>query len=99
MLRIPCPWCGPRDEREFRYGGESHVQRPETGPEVTDEIWGNYLHGRRNTKGPHGERWVHTFGCGQWFNMNRDTRTHEIVVTYPLSARPPAARATRTATS
>ncbi|MBL8960475.1 MAG: sarcosine oxidase subunit delta, partial [Gemmatimonadetes bacterium] len=22
MLQIPCPWCGPREEEEFRYGGE-----------------------------------------------------------------------------
>ncbi|MGZ8625813.1 MAG: sarcosine oxidase subunit delta, partial [Actinomycetota bacterium] len=24
MLLIPCPWCGPRDEVEFRYGGQAH---------------------------------------------------------------------------
>ena len=23
MLLIPCPWCGPRDEVEFRYGGQA----------------------------------------------------------------------------
>ena len=23
MLLIPCPWCGPRDEAEFRYGGQA----------------------------------------------------------------------------
>ncbi len=23
MLRIPCPWCGERDETEFRYRGDA----------------------------------------------------------------------------
>ena len=27
MLQIPCPWCGPRDEIEFSYGGEAHIIR------------------------------------------------------------------------
>ena len=34
MLQIPCPYCGVRDEEEFRFGGESHVARPT--PEATD---------------------------------------------------------------
>ena len=24
MLLIRCPWCGPRDETEFHYGGQAH---------------------------------------------------------------------------
>ena len=28
MLRIPCPWCGNRDEVEFRYGGQAQVAHP-----------------------------------------------------------------------
>jgi sarcosine oxidase subunit delta len=28
MLLIECPWCGPRDEIEFSYGGEAHRVRP-----------------------------------------------------------------------
>ena len=28
MLLIPCPWCGPRPENEFRHGGEAHIARP-----------------------------------------------------------------------
>ena len=32
---IPCPWCGPRDEIEFRYGGQAghRVPRRPRGPE------------------------------------------------------------------
>ena len=29
MLWIDCPWCGPRPETEFRYGGETYIARPE----------------------------------------------------------------------
>ena len=32
---------------------------------------------------------MHAFGCRQWFNLVRDTRTHEIAAVYPMGA-PPA---------
>jgi sarcosine oxidase subunit delta len=28
MLQITCPYCGPRAEKEFTYGGEAHIVRP-----------------------------------------------------------------------
>ena len=28
MLLIPCPWCGPRNQIEFTYGGDATVRRP-----------------------------------------------------------------------
>ena len=28
MLLIPCPWCGPREEIEFRYGGQAGHRVP-----------------------------------------------------------------------
>ncbi|HEX9342090.1 MAG TPA: sarcosine oxidase subunit delta, partial [Actinomycetota bacterium] len=28
MLLLPCPWCGPRDEAEFRYGGQAGIAYP-----------------------------------------------------------------------
>lgn len=77
MLRIPCPWCGPRNESEFRYGGEAGIARPS--PErASDEEWAEYLYFRTNPKGPHREQWCHVHGCRQWFNVERDTVTHEI---------------------
>ena len=30
MLLIPCPWCGPRSQIEFTYGGDATVKRPAT---------------------------------------------------------------------
>ena len=89
MLLIPCPICGPRDEIEFLSGGESHIARPGPAEEVTDSVWANYLFNRDNPKGLHHERWVHSGGCGRWFNIVRSTITHEIHTVYPIDgARP-----------
>jgi sarcosine oxidase subunit delta len=75
MLLIPCPWCGPRNEPEFTYGGEP-TARPISAERVSDAEWCDYLYMRRNEKGPHREMWCHTAGCGQWFVLTRDTATH-----------------------
>lgn len=77
MLLIPCPWCGPREEREFHYGGQAGVSFP-AGP-VDDRTWGQYLHYRDNPAGPFRERWVHVHGCRRWFVVVRDTTTHAII--------------------
>jgi sarcosine oxidase subunit delta len=86
MMQIPCIHCGPRDESEFTCGGTSHLERP--GLEQSDATWGSYLFFRDNPKGEHHERWRHTYGCGQWFNLTRDTLTHEIVEVYAITAAP-----------
>ena len=39
MLLIPCPWCGPRDEIEFKYGGEAHIARPLDPAALSDAEW------------------------------------------------------------
>ncbi len=53
MLLISCPWCGPRDEAEFHYGGQAHVPYPEDPPAaLTDEEWARYLFFRDNPQGP-----------------------------------------------
>jgi sarcosine oxidase, subunit delta len=83
MLRISCPCCGERDEVEFRFGGESHIERP--GINVSDAGWSDYLFLRINPKGLHFERWCHNYGCGQWFNVVRDTATHEIHAIYRMN--------------
>lgn len=89
MLLIPCPWCGPRDEPEFRYGGQAHLTRPEPFNEVSGAAWADYLFTRSNPKGVHRERWLHAGGCGRWFNVLRDTRTHAIEGVYLMGEAPP----------
>ncbi len=85
MLSIVCPFCGPRDETEFRCGGESHIARPGPPDAVTDEAWADYLFYRDNTKGVQFERWVHAYGCGLWFNVARNSVTHEILAVYEMT--------------
>lgn len=91
MLLIHCPWCGPRDEIEFRCGGQTHIVRPGPPESVSDVDWANYLFFRDNPKGPHRERWVHSAGCKQWFNVMRDTATHQILQVYRMGEAPPGA--------
>lgn len=90
MLLINCPWCGARDEIEFRCGGQSHIVRPEPPEQVSDQQWGGYLFVRANPKGVSLERWVHAAGCRQWFNLARSTVTHEIHAVYPMGEAAPA---------
>ncbi|MEX2649134.1 MAG: sarcosine oxidase subunit delta [Alphaproteobacteria bacterium] len=89
MLLIACPTCGPRDETEFRWGGESHIARPGPASEVSDERWKDYLFNRANPKGVHLERWCHSHGCGLWFNVARDTVSHRILAVYRMGDPPP----------
>ena len=88
MLLIPCPWCGPRDEIEFHYGGEAHIARPAEPAALDDTTWADYLFMRRNPKGPFAERWVHNAGCRRWFNLLRDTATHRILAVYKIGDPP-----------
>jgi sarcosine oxidase subunit delta len=79
MLLVPCPWCGPRPEVEFRYGGQAGVAYPEDPDVVDDATWAEYVFMRHNPKGPFRERWVHSAGCRRWFEATRDTVTHEFL--------------------
>jgi heterotetrameric sarcosine oxidase delta subunit len=91
MLLIECPWCGARDETEFRYGGEAHISRPEEPDRLSDAQWAEYLFMRNNPKGLFAERWIHVAGCRRWFNAIRHTVTHRIVAVYkPGESRPEA---------
>jgi len=88
MMQIPCICCGLRDESEFICGGTSHIARPAL--DANDAQWGGYLFFRENPKGLHLERWRHVSGCGQWFNVARDTVTHEVRGIYGMLENPPA---------
>ncbi len=78
MLLIPCPWCGPRNETEFHYGGQAGVQYPGDPASVSDVDWARFLFYRDNPKGVFAERWSHQAGCRRWFTVRRDTATNEI---------------------
>jgi len=88
MLSIPCPWCGQRDETEFSYGGEAHIRRPDDPFTLSDEQWADYLFMRKNTMGRHREQWFHAAGCRRWFNVERDTVTQRILISYKTGEMP-----------
>lgn len=79
-MLIRCPWCGPREEPEFRYGGQAHVHAPK--PDDDDQSLARQLFQRANPVGPYPERWFHAHGCRRWFNVVRDTMTHQITDIY-----------------
>ena len=84
MLRITCPFCGVRDEVEFRYRGDASVARPRA--DAGEEAFLGYVYARENPKGRHEEWWQHVGGCRQTLRVVRDTVTHE--VTSVAAARP-----------
>ena len=76
MLRIPCPWCGERDESEFRYKGDASLRRPDGAAGV--EAFAAFVYERANPHGWHQEWWLHSAGCRQLLKVLRHTVTHEI---------------------
>ena len=91
MLLIPCPWCGRRDESEFKYGGEAHITRPKDPQALSDAAWADYVFMRANPSGRFLERWVHSAGCRRWFNVVRDTTSNAILGSYKMGEAPPEA--------
>jgi sarcosine oxidase subunit delta len=75
MHIIPCPFCGPRDETEFRYGAEAGKQRGTAASSA--EQWARYLYFQDNPKGDSSEIWVH-LTCCEFFVLERNSVTHEI---------------------
>jgi sarcosine oxidase subunit delta len=83
MLLIHCPYCDETlPEVEFNYAGEAHIARPDDPFRMTDEQWRDHLFIRSNPKGPHFERWRHTYGCARFFNAVRDTVSDRFLTTY-----------------
>jgi heterotetrameric sarcosine oxidase delta subunit len=84
MLIIQCPWCGPRNDAEFSYGGEAGIVRPENPAALSDEEWAQYLYMRNNKRGTHVEQWCHQAGCRRWFEVVRDTVSNRISGIYKV---------------
>lgn len=76
VIRIECPWCGPRDEIEFSYRGDASVQRP--APDAAASMFHDYVYARRNPRGWHAEWWHHSHGCRQFLRVVRHTLTHQV---------------------
>ena len=48
-MLIPCPWCGPRAQVEFTYGGDATVRRP--APDAPIAAWVEFVYLRDNPAG------------------------------------------------
>ncbi len=90
MLRIPCPWCGERDEIEFRYRGDAGRVRPAPGAGLA--AFTAYVYERANPLGWHLEWWLHVGGCRRLLKVLRHTATHEIGWVGAPAETPPEAR-------
>jgi sarcosine oxidase subunit delta len=84
MLLINCPHCGPPPENQLPHPPQAHLARP--APECTDAEWAEYLYMRDNPRGLHAERWRHLHGCGQFFNIVRNTSDDGVERSYPAGA-------------
>jgi sarcosine oxidase subunit delta len=82
MQIFTCPFCGPRTENEFHYGGEAGNLRPDGG-DVPGDRWGAYLYMRANPKGRTREVWLH-MACGEFFVIERDSVSHQVFATTAL---------------
>jgi len=82
MLRIKCPWCGERDETEFRYRGDASRSRPDASAGADEDAamaaFISYVYERANPRGWHQEWWLHVGGCRRLLRLTRDTQSHEI---------------------
>lgn len=81
MHLISCPFCGPRDETEFRFGAEAGKQHGTAASSARD--WAGYLYFQNNPKGETREIWLH-LACGEFFVVERNSVTHAIHRTYGL---------------
>lgn len=82
MLIIHCPWCGPRAQSEFSYGGAARIARALDTDALTDGQGTDDLLRRKKLQGQQREQWLHRMGCRRWFNAERDTTTYQFIRFY-----------------
>ena len=75
-MRLTCPYCSTRDLSEFSYLGDATLKRPDPS---APEAFHDYVYLRDNPAGQHKELWYHAQGCRAWLEVERDTRTHEVL--------------------
>jgi heterotetrameric sarcosine oxidase delta subunit len=91
MHRIDCPFCGLRDDIEFRYRGDASVTRP--APDAGIEAYAAFVYERTNPAGWHLEWWQHVHGCRATLKVQRHTVTHAIAWVGLPDQTPPAREA------
>ncbi|MGO4872679.1 MAG: sarcosine oxidase subunit delta [Roseiarcus sp.] len=77
-MQITCPYCGPRDAREFVYRGDATLERPDPADANAQALFHDYVYLRDNPAGAHSDLWYHASGCRRWVRVERDTLSHAI---------------------
>jgi len=77
-MRINCPLCGPRDNREFHYLGAAKLLNRPKGDAGQDAFY-DYVFIRDNPAGENRELWHHETGCRAWLVVRRNVSSHEIL--------------------
>ena len=75
-MRLPCPFCGLRDDGEFSFEGPADHAWPAL--EAPAEDWLEAVFMRAQPGGRARELWRHGLGCGAFLVIERDMRTHEV---------------------
>ena len=83
MQIFPCPFCGPRDETEFRFLGEADKLRPAGGAAARPPSGRAISISSATAKGRVAEIWSHV-PCGEMFRMERDNVTHVVYASASL---------------
>ena len=47
MFLIHCPYCGEREQSEFKAGGEAHIVRPKQPTELSDDQWAEFIYEKK----------------------------------------------------
>jgi sarcosine oxidase, subunit delta len=80
MKIIHCPLNGPRNASEFLWGGEVREMPDPANADAAS--WADYVFLQANEAGVVLEWWCHV-PTAFWYIAERDTRTDEILRTYP----------------
>ena len=75
-MLISCPFCGSRDDAEFRYRGDASVTRPAA--DAVPDAFAAYVYERENPRGWQLEWWQHMHGCRGVVKVLRHTLSHDI---------------------
>lgn len=75
-MRLPCPFCGERDQAEFTYEGDAGARRPPL--DAPAEAWVEAVYLRDQPRGWAEELWRHAHGCGCFLVIRRNNVTHEL---------------------
>lgn len=70
MTRLACPFCGPRELREFRF----HKTLPDPAAATTYAR----IYERRGSLESSDEHWQHLLGCRAWLRVQRNPSTGEV---------------------